>query len=675
MKRFIIISLLTVLTLPILACAWEDSHNSYLFHIYCPDEFADRVDKVTRDNWKAYLGLADSDYFWFDAEKVIEAANAKGDELMASYVSYLQRYLDVCNDISGDHWDYPTKEALAQRNREVSSIRLYAQSKLKTRLRSQHALLFMRCNMVLGRHEENVTFWQQTASQFIDSIYKEMMRNIYAGALFHTGHTAEAGQIFAEQGDSRSLMTQYYLLRSYEAIQREYDRDANSAVLPFLLQDFVNNAQEAIDAEHGRYGGKLFIRDIEHAEAMQMIGLAERAVANRQTQHPAMWQTAKAWLEYLFGDPQQAASDIAPALRMEGTEKQLECARLINFYIHCATKPLDKKYDDFVAKELNWMYSGVGENDNPNCYSAIERTAHQQLIPRYLKSGRTNMSLALSSIIAPDLYAEHLDSLDADGLISFLNYIHQPAASDLERFILSRAQFSDDELHDLIARRYLERAEWQEAITWLEKVPVSYYAERGFAPYAALRKWSVEPWITRQWLSDDVLYGDQCPTLTTNPRLVFAREMLAKEQGLNLLKGNIRLQRCYDLAVRYAQADISGDCWFLLADGKSSYFADEAPSFFVTKAVGLLEEAAKSKDFHLRERALFALAYYYLNPDCWHDGKWDSDAGEYVWYPKADTKQYRAFARLVDFERENEGQISDFVSRCDEYRQFTKHYK
>ena len=56
-------------------------------------------------------------------------------------------------------------------------------------------------------HQDNINFWQQTASQFIETVYKDMMKNIYAGALYKMGREAEAGQMFAEMDDYESLMT------------------------------------------------------------------------------------------------------------------------------------------------------------------------------------------------------------------------------------------------------------------------------------------------------------------------------------------------------------------------------------------------------------------------------------------------------------------------------------
>ena len=220
-KRFIVISLLTAVTVTSPACIWNDNHNNYLFSPIDMTEFRDRVEQITSDNWKAYLGPS-PEYFYFDADEVAAAARQKGDNLMVSYVTNLKKYLDCAQQKRNESWDYPTKQQIAQRKQTLQNVRAYALGKVTTRLRSQHALLYMRCNMMLDRHSENIQFWEQTANQFIETVYKDMMQNIYAGALMKTGKDAEAARIFAEQGDWQSLMTQYYKRRSYQAIREEY---------------------------------------------------------------------------------------------------------------------------------------------------------------------------------------------------------------------------------------------------------------------------------------------------------------------------------------------------------------------------------------------------------------------------------------------------------------------
>ena len=91
MKKFILISLMAVMALPMMACGWYGTDNIYLYRVYDSKEFSERVDEITRNNWKAYLGI-NPEYFYFDANQIIEAAKKKNDALMVSYVQHLQPY-------------------------------------------------------------------------------------------------------------------------------------------------------------------------------------------------------------------------------------------------------------------------------------------------------------------------------------------------------------------------------------------------------------------------------------------------------------------------------------------------------------------------------------------------------------------------------------------------------
>ena len=135
MKKFIVISLLTAITLPSFACAWGEPENPYLFSMYVQDNFKTRVERICNDNWKAYLGSTE-EYFWFNADDVIKAARQKGDALMVSYVQNLKKYLD-CVGIEQSkqyEWIYPTKQELANQQRNLQAVRTYAFSNSKQQI-------------------------------------------------------------------------------------------------------------------------------------------------------------------------------------------------------------------------------------------------------------------------------------------------------------------------------------------------------------------------------------------------------------------------------------------------------------------------------------------------------------------------------------------------------------
>ena len=674
MKRFIITNLLSAVAIGMMACSWVDTHNYYLFSVCSHEEFSDRCNKLTLQNWRAYMGL-DEEYYYFDADQVVESAQRQGDALMVSYVRQLQKYLKCVSEAQQDTWDYPTKAQLADRNRRLLAIRSYAQGKLKTRLRSQHALLLMRCNMMLGRHSENVRLWEGTTSNFINSVYKDMMKNIYAGALLKTGQPDRAAALFAEMGDWASLMTMYYERRSYAAIRAEYERDANSAVLPFLLQDFVNNAQEAVDGKNDEwgFGGKLFIRDIQESEARQMCEFAKQVVKEGKTQTPQLWQMAKAWLEYLFGNKKQALDDINAAATLAGTPRMNDNARVLRLYITSSQLDADRQYDDYLAGELTWL--GEKKQEDGFFRNAYDRMVHQVLADQYLRANRPEVAVALYNIDESYEYQCFIDTTAVEGLKQFIDYAKSPAVTPLESYLKKNLTIDDMAMNDLVGTKLMRLCKWSEALEWLEKVPLSYYNEKGYRSYATHRTWSVEPWLKRQWLTDAEAYGEEQPLLTQNPKVAFIREMIELENGLSLLQGESRYQHCFALAVRYAQAHFTGDCWYLMRDGKSvtdTLRVNEAD--LAGRALSLLRESPGSSDATLRERALFAMSYGGLYPekDQWSVYEWNEAEVEYQKIAKPQTSQYQAFRALAAFEAQNTQGASRYVSRCDEYRQFRK---
>ena len=674
MKRFIIISLLAVSSLTGWACTTLENHNYYLFSVYDSREFRQHTEQITNDNWKAYLGTKD-DYFYFDADEALKVARQKNDALMVSYIQQLQRYLKCAEEKQEEQWEYPTKEQLARRTQTLTAVRAYAKTKLQSRLRSQHALLLMRCNMMLGRHKENITFYEQTGSKLIKSVYRDMMKNIYAGALYKTGQDARAGQLFAEMGDWESLMTQYYKRRSMQDIQQEYLRNPNSPVLPFLIQDFVNNTQEATDYRHNsnNYGGKLFIRNIKLKEALQMCQLCRQVVNEKKTKMPTLWMSAKAWIEYLIGNRRTAIFDIREAMNLSGTTRMKDNTRALHFFITASGIRAGQSLDNLVAQELTWAETKKAQDDHYDRF--IDRLVHQVLIPKY--ASRPMTSLALMRATKCTRYDSYIDTMRVEGLLKYVSYWDKPRTSPLDRYLQPRQQLNRTALDDLIGTKYMRRCQWQQAVSWLKKVPASYYSNKAYAVYAANRRYTIEPWIKRQWLREGLEYEDRKWNLKANPKLLFAQEMQKLEASKKMLKGQALAQRCYDLAVRYAQASTTGDCWFLLHDGKLSGTESHVNEIdMARKARTLLAQTAKEGNSALRQRALFASCYAELYPKSrWYTEEWDDKTADYLRRPNKRSSQYQAFAAFANYQKTAKSPVPEYISRCDEYKQFRKHYR
>ena len=680
MKRFIIISLLCVLAMPMMACLWWDTTNSYLFSMYEQKNFKNRVERICNDNWKAYLGSTE-EYFWFNADDAIKAARKKGDVLMVSYLQNLKKYLN-CVDIEQRkqyEWNYPTPQDINAQKRDLQTVRTYALGKTKTKLRSQHALLYMRCNMILGRHQDNINFWDQTACKFIETVYKDMMKNIYAGALYKTGRIAEAGEMFAEMDDYESLMTIYYKKRSFQAISQQYQQNPNAKVLPFLLQDFVNNAQEAEDAKtEGALGGKLFIRDINQQESAQMQQFCQKVVREGKTETPIMWQSAKAWLEYLAGKKQEALKDINTAMQMEGTQRMKDNARVLKFFMTTATAKPSDSFDTYFTEELTWLQSKQQTADG-FFDSALRRLSHQAIVPHY--QNKPEQQLALMIITNNTDYIERMDTMPVADLEKFFHYTKAPGNKPFDQFLQRQFQINDSSYIELIGTKYMRLAKWDKAIEWLSKLPLTYFNyhhSQEYLYYSTARKYNVEPWLTRQWLDSSNAYKRE-QKWNKNIKLEFCKEMQTMESSLNLLQDKALDQRYYDLAVRYAQASLKGDCWWLLRSSKNTYDSVRVNEIdFGAKAVELLQKTTMTKDKNLKLKAMFAMGWqelYNATPGAklWTSNEWNEQAADYIRQYNRESWQFRAFQNVYNMV-ENTPNKPAYITKCDEYDQFRQYY-
>ena len=93
------------------------------------------------------------------------------------------------------------------------------------------------------------------------------------------------------------------------------------------------------------------------------------------------------------------------------------------------------------------------------------------------------------------------------------------------------------------------------------------------------------------------------------------------------------------------------------------------------KAISYLRQASETSDFNLKEKALFAMSYYYLHKNPWYTFEWDSSKMEDVMKINTESSQYKALIELARFEKENSQRTSSYVSRCDNYTSFLSSWK
>jgi len=710
MKRLLVISIMALmLSVEGFACIGMDTHNYYLFSVFNREKmgqslFTERLDAF----WKNYTnGLVD-EWRWHDKE-IYAYAQQKGDKDMVAYLDELKKYLDISDQMQ-ETWDYPTKEQLAERKQTLQNMIVKADAHRNGKMGVQWRLLRMRANMVLGKHQDNLTYWHNVASQLSPSVYKDMMQNIYAGALMNTGNRIEACNEFARQGDMLSMKWGMRNYRNIAGIKTIYAENPNMAVLSYLVQDFVNNAQETLDSYTKDEKGEMIPVDDEWMRMVdarvaskqdvdEFIGFAQKVLKEKKTDSPALWKAAIGELQYLYGHHDEAMKTLDEAVKMAGTKRMKDNARAIRLVASVGSKRFQKSsYQKWVVEEMRWLVTKSKEDGGYyNHYREVmDRLIYTELSPRYEKMGDKNLANALLALYENDsvmwgeqsesmpdnswnpnysgYYYYELSELSADQLVDYYQWLKTKSKGELEAWAKQAVRMEDNYYLDLIGTRYMSEGKFDKAIDYLKNIPWSFLEGQNISYYMAHRDYSKPRWEGRQRFGKDVVTeGAHLATLSKNPKLDFCKDIVNMEAQLPVARQGVREDLAYKLATRYFQASVYGDCWYLTDYGWSSYIdtLSTKERLFVDKTIEYLNISKQSTDMQMRLKSLYALAYIPVEPWCDEDYDWQTGATTYL--PLRDNHQYKALNELDHFLSIHKNiSTPNYVSKCDVLKQFRK---
>ena len=710
MKRLLVISIMALmLSVEGFACIGMNTHNYYLFSVFNREKmgqslFTERLDAF----WKNYTnGLVD-EWRWHDKE-IYAYAQQKGDKDMVAYLDELKKYLDISDQMQ-ETWDYPTKEQLAERKQTLQNMIVKADAHRNGKMGVQWRLLRMRANMVLGKHQDNLTYWHNVASQLSPSVYKDMMQNIYAGALMNTGNRIEACNEFARQGDMLSMKWGMRNYRNIAGIKTIYAENPNMAVLSYLVQDFVNNAQETLDSYTKDEKGEMIPVDDEWMRMVdarvaskqdvdEFIGFAQKVLKEKKTDSPALWKAAIGELQYLYGHHDEAMKTLDEAVKMAGTQRMKDNARAIRLVASVGSKRFQKSsYQKWVVEEMRWLVTKSKEDGGYyNHYREVmDRLIYTELSPRYEKMGDKNLANALLALYENDsvmwgeqsesmpdnswnpnysgYYYYELSELSADQLVDYYQWLKTKSKGELEAWAKQAVRMEDNYYLDLIGTRYMSEGKFDKAIDYLKNIPWSFLEGQNISYYMAHRDYSKPRWEGRQRFGKDVVTeGAHLATLSKNPKLDFCKDIVNMEAQLPVARQGVREDLAYKLATRYFQASVYGDCWYLTDYGWSSYIdtLSTKERLFVDKTIEYLNISKQSTDMQMRLKSLYALAYIPVEPWCDEDYDWQTGATTYL--PLRDNHQYKALNELDHFLSIHKNiSTPNYVSKCDVLRMFRK---
>ncbi len=708
------------------ACIFEKpDHNYYMFSVFNRDETSPAYLDNIAEYWKKYVGDHSEDIYYYsyiwNKESILKAAQRKKDMEMQTYLKRLNAYLDACDKLNTDSWDYASKQerqkALLSLNQLANAAKLYKGSRLK----SQYALLRMRINMLRNLNLQNISYWNTIASKLPQSMWREAMYNIYARALWKTGKRQQALDIYAEQGDIESIKFIASNYRNLAGIQSIYLKNPNSQMLAYLVQDFVNNSQQTIDSQARGKLDKDWIAEIGakviyQKEAMNFITFANKVIAEGKTQSPCLWRSATAMLHYLYREPRVAWKEINEAMTLDGTPRMKDNARAIRILVstqNTQVKQAISDYSTYLVSEFKWLDEKAKEEAHGNGYDnhyteVLERVAyrglyrhfrnlamimdHTEKIKEYESMATAMYGMMdayertfcqdeqdeqyISKYLYSSEYAELLDSLTAQQLADYYSFITTLHEDAFEQYVCQSLYRNADFFHDMIGTKYLAEGNFGEAARWLKDVSLPFINQQAISYYASKRSFDVPFWFNHQKVDDENIWcieGDYA-NMKENPKLKFCLEMNQLIGKYNVSReGTDKDELAYQLAVRYYQASCHGDCWYLTHYGKS--INDSARTWeadFAAIAQKYLRVSKQSSNLTLRYHSLYALASIDIDP--WRKEVYDENYDLKTLFRPL-SAQYLAMEEWSKFCKEYPQAVDNYTTHCDVLKQFQKVYQ
>ena len=690
--------------------------NYYMFSIINRKVFDDDGDPFhLSDHWNSYLrskngaentwGLAWVDLKKFNKSenKIIKTALKRKDSETIKYLKLIIEFSQ--NTGSDDHWQYPTKQQLAQRKSTLLRIKNAAMAYNSTRYKNQYAYLVMRCNMILKAHQDNVNYWEKYASKLKDSNFKMAMKNIYAGALYNTGQRDKACDIFVEMGDFTSIKYCVRKDRNLAGIKTQYAQNPNRPTLMFLVQDFVNNTQESIDDDYDEdgcdfAGAKL----IQRQEAMDFVAFAKQVLDEGKTKYPSMWEAARGFVNYLYDNNDDAVSQLTHATQLAGTERMKDNARasLALARTRCA-QPNDDFFN-YLIGEFSWLEKKAGSKEieeygykyktyeDPHYADVLHRIAILGVAQRFTDLKMYDAAFAtycMTDSLENKTYFDRIwgnhksriDSISSTELYQFHSYLKNKNVSKLEKWIIERVPLSEDMYNDFMGTKLIRENKCADAIPYLEKVPLSFYSTLRISAYMNQRDYkNMERWKKRQTNIAKCDNEDEWQdffNVSHNDKLDFCRDIIAISQQIENANGEERLELMYKKASMLFQASYFGDCWYISSyySGFPQIMSDETAHILSNECIKLLKEIKRSStNQQMRVKAQYAYTYVIGESDKNCFG-YDLVNGEWESILDRNCEHFFALRNLNNMLAQTE-EINglEFITKCDVLKAFRNNY-
>lgn len=506
-------------------------------------------------------------------------------------------------------------------------------------LRPRQLFLKMRALYRAEDYRAVVALWEKDCAGMEQSPLRDRFEGYLAGAYYRLKDYSRALEIFYRLGDNVSAEWCVSKLVGLGNLEKAVAGNPQSDATLYLLQDYVNYLTGGINHSLEKYEGyeKYFYDGPtlpDTGECASFIALADEVLARGKVKDPMAWASAKAVVLGVEGKSAEARQALAQARLLDGTEamrRNLERVdMLINLY-----DPSQAAQERFIAqlKELvaranaemkaegkvnketysdgtsyEWItYDTTGADDHIFLTDCIlprlnaMTSAPGREVTHYLMC-----AMSENLVNAPWMYQKGyaiVDNLEA--CLALADMVRSGSATGLDKAFMDLAGLPQALTDDMAGTALLRAGKYEEALKYLDAVPLTFIAQQNIFPYLVGRKVSTRNPFNRQYYKTPK--ESALPKVArVNYKADFARRVLALEQEIADSEGEQRARKQYDLALLLFNASHWGDLWALTSYSFSVYDYDEDPT--AQRAQELLEQVAQnSTDPCLRAEAGYGL--------------------------------------------------------------------
>ncbi|WP_289160931.1 hypothetical protein [uncultured Parabacteroides sp.] len=328
---------------------------------------------------------------------------------------------------------------------------------------------------------------------------------------------------------------------------------------------------------------------------------------DKHTSNRGTWYYTAAYLADKLKKPTAALQYIRQARCQLNTDYMQESIQVLDIYLSAKYTPSMVGYEERLRQDLKKMEALVQKHLTPKVIKETEKKGDYQVYgysfyywndmlrklllsvvaPRYLKEGKPvraiqmvnmadnllfrkvqeakqadcRMDMIRKSTLLENPYDyrnrlfELLDTLEVEDVVTYMERLQHPQ-SEFDRYLNDRGYVNLVYFYDVIGSKYLYQCDYAKAVTYLEKVPISYQYTLNTSKGDCLRR---DPFQPETFLADCSDY-----------KLKFAKEMHLLWQQIH---HTTDVNRKAQLQIRYAIGlrNSFESCWALTQYAKSCY--------------------------------------------------------------------------------------------------------